>query len=522
MSIASTRRASEKGTQTRPTQFKSKVVALENVQVLALQYDQAKTLINEDTLYPLTTPNATGVTFGFNSQMYVGHLAAYNVHFGNVKMYGIPIAEPTVGAAPSAGTVTFGGAPTESGFVIFYVNGKRKSFTVAATDDVTAIALAYSTVLNAATDTLLTGAPAAGVVTTTATFSGTTGDNIRVLGAYKSTDVELPDGLTMAIVQPIAGGGDEEGSLTTAYAAFAADPEWKTELVPPTNGTATLDLALSTIGLPDDGTGAGTGLWKDSDYRPATAWVATIETTQATAEAITENRDSDANNVVIAAPDRPEMPFEIAAAASAFVAKSANLNAATKYQDKQIAVINGPVLIANDWTGGANGSNNRDSALKAGLTTIFLDSNSVSTFGDVATPYKPAAFSFPPFQFEVNKRKTWNIGKSLKDDKISFQNDVIVESVAAATDQVLATDVDTEKGRIASLAVGWQKFGWSYNAAFTIENMVVTEGGGGNPDRFDRAIPVILSANKRVESDVALIDRDTSIASSADVIVKIG
>jgi phage tail sheath gpL-like len=520
MTISATRRASAKGTQTRPTQFSSKIVALENVLVLALQYDQTKTTIVEDSLYLLTVPSATGSTFGYNSQMYVGHLMAYSVHGGSVKTYALPIAEPATASA-STGSVVFGGSPTENGTVVYYCNGKRKAFSVAASATPTAIGDLFDTSLNGANDTLLTSVNTTGTCATTATFSGTTGDNIRLLGAYKNDDPDLPAGLTMTITQASGGGGDETTSLTSALAAFAADPEWKTDIVTPTNNAATLDAALAVIGLPDVA-GAGTGLWSDTDYRPATNWVALIDA-YSTCKALSTGtgRKSDPNSCIVCAPDRAEMPFEIACAAAAYVGLSANSNAATKYADNQLSAVGGPVDSANDWTGGTNGSNQRDTALKDGLTTIYLDSDGVSTFGDVATTYKPDEFAFPPFEFEVNKRKTWNIAKTVKDDKLAFKNDVIVEAVNEATDQPLATDEDTEAGRIAALANGWQRFGWAYNSLFTVQNMVVKQSDS-NPDRFDRAIPVILSANKRVESDTVLVDRDTSIAQRADIVIKIG
>jgi phage tail sheath gpL-like len=514
MTIAASQQASVNGTQTRPVSFKSSVTALESVMTLALQYDALKTGVIENELVQLITPAKTGEEFGFNSQMYIAHKSIDPSEVGGLKILGLPIAAPAA-ASPSTGSYDFSSTTlvTAAGNYIFYVGGIRLSIPVVKTDTATTLGDKLAAAINASNLTGTTAANVAGLVTLTCAWGGTSGDGIRLLGPWKRTDDAVPDGVNVVVTTMASGAGDESSVLQDAWDAIVLDGEWKTEVVTPTNVVAGLDIAFNSIGLPDDGSGKGTGLWADADYRPCTNWTADIRD-YSTVSAISDARKSDPNNDIIAAPDYSEIPFVIAAKVAAYVAGSANTNAATKYEGA-LSGLQGPVVKSNDWT-----ATLADTALKAGLTVIKLDSNGDSVLGDVASTYHPVGENYPPFQFEVNKRKTWNVAKTVKDDKVAYKNDVIVESLEEASFQPKATDLDAETARIVSLVEGWVKFGWTYNGTFTTSNMVVALNPS-NPDRIDRSIPILLSGNKRVASDVILVDRNLSIA-NADVVVNIG
>jgi phage tail sheath gpL-like len=515
MTIAATQLASINGTQTRPVQFQPVVAVLENVQVLALQYDQTKTSVVENVLVLLENPAKTGTDFGYNSQIYLAHKKNWDLSGGKLKTYAIPLTEPAA-ASKSAGGIDFTGTvPTEVGTYTFYIHGLRFTVSVLTTDTATTLGEKVATAINASTDVGVTAVNTTGVVAVTCTWGGLSGDDIRIAENWKKTDDPIPAGVTTSITQLTAGAGDESSVLTDAITEFVDDPEWKTELITPSAAAAALTEIDTAFGRPDDGTGSGSGLWADEDYKPATNWVSTIAA-YSTAAAITANRKEDPNNNVVCIPDYLDIPFLAAVEASTYAALSANSNPATKLEGKPLS-LSGPLLRSNDWT---KTNAQRNLALNAGLTVVKLDSSGNPVFGDVVTPYRPDGFANPPFRFEINKRKTWNVAKSVIDDKLVYDNDVIVKSLEEASSQPKATDVDAEKARIVSLSEGWVKFGWIYNGEFTTSNMVVKQSES-NPDRIDRAIPILLSGNKRVMSDTILVDRDLTLA-DADVVVKIG
>lgn len=520
MAIPLTRRASIQGTQTAEASFAPTVALLENKLVLMLQYDPAKTEVVENQLYQLLHYNDTGNTFGFNSQMYVVHRKVWQQTEGQLSVIGIPIAAPAGAVAATGDLITVTGSASEAGSLVFYVHGERFSISVAKDAAATAIGDAIVTALNGSTDILLENAAnALGVVSADCTYGGTTGDEIRITGP-KDTDPQLPAGLSLALASPANGAGDEGTVLQDAYDAFVLDPSWKSDIVTPAATTAALDLALTNIGLPDDGGAKGTGLWADADYRPATNWVADIGD-YATAATLPTNREADPDNIVIAAPDRMEMPYVIAACTAARCAARWNSNAAVAPRGLSVQ-IDAAVDPSNDWTRGPNGENAVDTALKAGLAVIRTDASGNSILGDIATCYRPVAIAFPVWQFEVIKRKVWNVGKSLKEDKVLFDNGVFVEVKSEAPSQPLARDEDSYKARVVSLAILWQQYGLIWNSTFTISNMVVEIGTGGNPDAIYRYIPVIPSGNARVQSDTALVDRNIAIAGETGIQVNVG
>lgn len=518
MTIPNTRQATAQGTQTREASFRSIITALESQIVLAMQYDQTKTTVVEDTFQLLSTPALTGAKYGYNSQMYLAHLKAYLASGGQVVCWGVPIAEPAAATA-AAGTITLTAVPSESGTLVFYVCGNRFTVPVTTTDTATTLGDKVAAAINAAVYVGFTAANVTGTVTLTCTWAGTSGNQGRFfVGPWKTDDPEIPAGVSAVVVQPTNGGGEEDTVLANMWAAVLASSEWRTDVITPSNTSTALDDALAAIGLPDDGTGQGSGLWADMVYRPCTNWSGSIETNLTTIKAVGDARKNDPDNIIVCSPDAMEFPFEIAVATAAYVGRSANSNPARSYKGASMSNwLMGALDEANDWT--RDPANlNVDTALKAGLTTIKTDDNGNTTLGDVATTWHPDGATFPPFQFEVNKRKTWNVALTVKNDKLQFQNDVIVESTEEASDQPLAVDEDMYRGRIVGLAEGWQRLGWVYNRAFTINNMVV-ERSSTNPDRFNRAIPILLSGNKRVESDTILVDRNLDIANDLVTVV---
>jgi phage tail sheath gpL-like len=488
--------------------------------VLMLQYDPAKTEIVPNTLYELQHYDDTGQVAGYNSQMYVTHRKVWLQTGGALRVIGIPIAAPSGTAVATGDILTFTGVATKSGTVPFYIHGERFSVPVVVGDTADDLGVKAIALINGSTDILVQNATnLAGVVSAESSYGGLTANEIRIEGPAED-DLGLPNGISLATGALANGAGDEDTVLQAAYDAMILNPEWKTDIITPSATAVALDLAVTNIGEPDDGTIHGTGLWADEDYRPPINWTGNIGN-YATATAPAANRKEEVANSIVAAPDRAEMPFVIAAVTAARCAAYSNSNPAAA--PRGLSCILGPaVTAANDWTRGANGDAAANNALIAGVATIRTDADGNSILGDIVSTYRPAKYAFPVFQFVNNMRKVWNMGKSLQDDKKAYDNGVFVESVSEAPDQPLARDESSYRARVVGIAQQWQSYGIAYNSAFTIANMIVTFNQGGNPDRVDRFIPVLLSGNARVQSDTLLVDRNLAIAGETGIVVNVG
>lgn len=506
--IPQTARASVNATGTVQKQFGTVSEVLQSRVVLALQYDQTKTATIENTLQLITSPTDAAEKWGYGSQLHRGTLRQWEAHGGAVEVWGIPIPED-VGAAVATGTYTFAVNASSNGVHTFYIAGKKFTINVTSGDTPTVQGDALVAAITNLPELPVTAANVAGVVTCTSKWKDLSANEITLKYNLLQTEKDAaPGGTTVAIVAMASGLGTSD--ITAALNAIIASSTWFTDFIMPYADMTTLDEIETAIGNPDSFTGLYGKV--DEDYRPLTNWVANIEKGSAgltNAIAVGNVRKTDAVNNYVNAPYYLELPFEIACYVCGIVAYKAIDNPASHYHKISANSLFGPEAIADDWT---TSYTSRDSALKAGLSLVYLVNNEV-VLGDIVSFYHPDGVANPVFQFEVNKRKVWNIAKDIIADKADPQRQgtVIVENAEAATDQPKATDVDLEKARIVSLADAWQTRGLLYNSAFTKKNSTVVINTQ-NPDRIDRTIKCILSANARIRDDTIELDRNITIA----------
>lgn len=132
----------------------------------------------------------------------------------------------------ATGTITIGGAPTESGTLNTYIAGKRVQTAITAAQTPTQIATALAAAINADTSLPVTASPAVGVVTLTARNAGEAGNGIDVRINYYNEST--PAGMTVAIVALSGGTGNPD--VATAIAAFGAE-WWNWIVMPYTDAT---------------------------------------------------------------------------------------------------------------------------------------------------------------------------------------------------------------------------------------------------------------------------------------------
>ena len=517
MTIAVTARASALGTQTTGTSFGAQSQNLESRIALMLPYTAVSGVV-ENKLSRITSPDDAGLRFGYGSPIHRASIRQWAVHEGALPVYALPISEPA-GAAVADGVVDFTGSiATAAGVAVVYVGGDRYSVPVAKDDTATIIGDSFVALLAADQNALVTGVNTTGSVAVTSKFKGLEASNIDLSINLGDSEV-LAAGVAVVITDMANGAGDESTVLADAWDAIADQTLWITDVVSPSETTLVQDANLVAIGTPDDAPG---GLYDELDYRPATAWTcSTVGGSGGFNAALVRGdaRRNDAANDWVQAPDYPELGFEIASGYAAVVALRANANAASHYEGIALIGFNGPKDVSEDWASGKGSYPNRDAAVKAGVSVVTVKAEGI-VLGDVTSFYHPASQINAAMQLEVNKRKVWNMAFDLKNDKASpdRQGQVIVASAEAATNQSKATDTDIEASRVVSLADQWEERGLVFESEFTKKNLVV-EINTQNPDRIDRAIPVLLSGNARIRDDQLLADRNVNLSGSLVTIV---
>jgi phage tail sheath gpL-like len=506
--IPQTARASVNGTGTKNVQFVPVSQVLQSRVVLALQYDQAKTATIENVLQLVTSPEDAADKWGFGSQLHRAILRQWAAHEGAVEVWAIPIPEDPGTPAFATGTYTFTNNATSNGVQTFYIGGDKITINVTSGDTPTVQGDALVTAITNNPNLPVTATNAAGIVTCQSKWKDLVANEITLkYNLLQAEQDAAPTGTTVGIVAMASGLGTSD--ITVALNQIVASSTWFTDLVVPYADTSTLDEIETAIGNPDSFTGLYGKI--DESYRPLTNWAGNVEagsTGLTNAIAVGNARKTDAVNDYVNAPDYLELPFEIAAYVCGFVALKATDNPASHYHKTSASALFGPEDINDDWT---TNYTSRDTALKAGLSLVYLVDNS-PVLGDIVSFYHPDGVANPAFQFEVNKRKIWNIAKDVKADKADPQRQgaVLVENAEAATDQPKATDEDLELARIVSLADQWAARGLLFGAAFTKKNSTATINVS-NPDRIDRTIKCILSANARIRDDTIEVDRNTTI-----------
>ena len=145
--------------------------------------------------------------FGAGSHLACMFKAFFANNWAN-EVWGLPVAEPT--GAPAVGTITVGTPPTAAGTIDLYIAGRNVPVYVAATDTVDIVASSIEAAINADKNLPVTAAVATGVVTVTAKFKGTQGNDIKISDNYYGTvgGETMPAGVTLTYVQLTGGTGE--------------------------------------------------------------------------------------------------------------------------------------------------------------------------------------------------------------------------------------------------------------------------------------------------------------------------
>ncbi len=435
---------------------------------------------------------------------------------GNVETWIIPQLEGGSDPDQATGSIDFtASAANLAGTLALYIAGDRVAVNLTAGMSDTAIGDAVEAAINADDELPVTALNVAGVVGLTAKSGGTYGNDISIafnLGAGEA----LPTGIA-ATVTGMAGGvgvpdiqdaldalgtgdGQNDGFFTNVIHGYGAD-------------TATLD-AISTY----NGVGnTFVGNYKKEIARPFRSLIGDVTPLTAgltAALAFAALRRNDRTNGKICVPGSQSHPQEIAAQAVGIMAVTNSTRAEEGYIDKALDGV-WPGDVADRWT---NDYDNRDQAVKGGVSTSFVKNNVVYC-QNLITFYRPTDVA-PESNGYRAMRNISIIQNMLANYRANFERSKwkgisIVEDTAQVsnvTDKLKARDVNAVLDDLVALAQAFAGNAWLYNSSYTINELKVGDkvtlraGLTG----FDIIMPVILSGEGGIYNSV--ITFDTSIA----------
>jgi phage tail sheath gpL-like len=215
-------------------------------------------------------------------------------------------------------------------------------------------------------------------------WDGDTGDNVY-LEMVSPDDAEL----SFAYTQPTGGGGTI--SVEAAGEGLNLIGEaWDTHIVNALDYDDTTNL--------DSFSAFGEGRWAPEVRKPLLVFTGTNEATLATVTAVTDARKTDRTNCIIANPGSNDLPFVIAADHVRRSAKRANENPPYDYAGLACPELT-PGLDSVQW-----GSNQRDTAVKAGCSTVEIVDGEVQ-ISDTVTCYHPTGEDPPAYAYAVDQQK---------------------------------------------------------------------------------------------------------------------
>lgn len=480
----------------------------------------AKSLTPEVPLQILS-PEDCGDKTGFGSML---HRLSIKTFLGGqgIRTF-IQPQDEAGGAAASEGEIDYtGSAGVLAGTLNLYIAGDSVPITV--TDAMTIEELADATVAAITADQNL---PVTAVkvavtfeVTITAKSKGPYGDEISIafnLGVAE----ELPTGITVAVTAMTSGAGipSMSDALNGLGTGDDANEDFFTDVVHGYGQDSTTLNAISTyVGPGND----FTGLYAKTVARPfrvLTGDVVAGSTGLTDLQTLADARKTDRGNGVIAVPDSPSHPSEIAALA---IGNMARIN-----QDRAAQAYNG-ILLSGVWPGDKGADrwtseyDNRDIAVKGGISPTKVESGNV-LMQAMVTFYRPD--SVPVESNGYRSMRNISILQNILDNirvnfaqekwqGISIVNDVT--NVSNTTDREKARDIESVIDDLVALAREFESRAWIFEVGFTIDKLkesgavTIRSGASG----FDNIFSVILSGEGGILDTVTQFDTSIAVLTS--------
>lgn len=466
----------------------------------------------------VTSPEDVGAKTGFGFMLYRLAKSAYKGSKG-ILTYIIQQAEPGAGVQATGDIDFTGSTGVLAGTIALYIAGERVAVTVAAGTSADDIATAVVAAVNA-DSTLPVTAAVDGATTAQVNFTakseGTYGNGIDI-SLNLNAGEELPSGVTTAITDMSSGAGipDIQDALDALGTGDGANEDYFTDVIYAGYGqdSATLNAVSTYVGEGND----FTGLYDKVVHKPFRALVGDVAAGSGGLSALVSlggGRKNDRANGVIAVPGSQSHPAEIAAQAMGVMAKINNNLAEQNYLD---IVLEGvwPGAKSDRWT---SEYNNRDTAVKAGVSPTFVKSGSV-VMQNVVTFYHPDSVPVTSNGYRsmrnISILQNWlnaqaSAFETEKWDGISIVADT--QNVTNVESRKKARDVEAVKDELLALINSAEANAWIYSASFSIDSLkeptAVTVRTGG--DGFVSTLKIVLSGEGNILDNIT--EFDTSIA----------
>lgn len=517
MTISASSLAAAVGSSVQNVQFAVEAQNVPRKILIIGTYDPLKASVVDEVPVQVLSSEDAGDKFGFGFMVHRLAEQAFKGSNNGIPVYIQPQSEAG-GAVAAAGEIDFtGSAGILAGTMYLYIAGIAVPVTV--TDAMTVEQLADATVAAIAADKTLpvTAAkvPVTFEVTITAKSKGPWGNDISIvfnLGVGEA----LPVGV-VSVITPMASGAGipvMANALDGLGTGDNANEDFYTDVV---HGygqdTTTLDAISAYVGEGND----FVGLYSKTVSRPFRVLTGDVVAGGAglsALQAIADARKTDRANGVIAVPDSPNHPSEIAALAIGNMARINQDRAAQSYIDVLLSGI-WPGDKADRWT---SDYTNRDTAVKGGISPTRVKSGTVY-MQNVVTFYRPDSVPVASngYRSMRNISILQNILENVRTnfEREKWQGISIVRSVAKvgnSLDRQKARDVGSVIDDLIALAKQFESKAWIYESAFTIGKLkesgavVVRAGANG----FDNTLAVILSGEGGILDTVTKFD--TSIA----------
>ena len=355
--------------------------AVRGTQLIPLRYLLLGQKLAAGTATALTAVRVTSVNqaktlFGAGSMLAIMVEAAIASNNFS-ELWCMPMADNGAGVS-AAGSLTFGGAPTESGTVSFYIGGKRVQIGASSTDTPASLATALVAAITADT-TLPVTAVVDGVSTAkvniTARNKGEAGNGIDLRVNYFGES--LPAGLTTTIVQMTGGTGNPD----IAPAITALGDEWFQVIGMPYTDAANLTVLETEL---------------DSRFGPLREIegqaFAAARGTHSAIGTLGDSRNSP-HLTIVAASAEPMPPWAKAAETAAIATYYASIDPARPLQTLRYSYCL-PPLEADRFT-----QEERNLLLYDGIATTEVDAGGVMRVERLVTTYKVNAAGAPDIAY---------------------------------------------------------------------------------------------------------------------------
>lgn len=501
------------GVQNQKFAVSAQVIPQKNV--IIGTYDQdTYTEIVPNVPIRVYSPEDVGGKTGYGFMLHRLARAAFKP--GSVETWIIPQEEAGSPPDPATGTLDFTpSAAVLAGELALYIAGDRVpvQITDAMTDN--AIGAAVEAAINDDDELPVTALNAGGIVTLTAKMGGPYGNDISLdfnLGAGET----LPSGIACTVTDMAGGTGtpDIQDALDALGTGDGQNDAFFTNVI---HGYGAETAVLNALSAYNGAGNQFVGNYKKEVARPFRSLIG--DTTPLTAGltaalALANLRRTDRTSGKICVPGSQSHPQEIAAQAVGVMAVTNSILAEEGYINKPLDGV-WPGDVADRWT---NDYDNRDQAVRGGISTTFVKNNVVYC-QNLITFYRPVDVA-PDSNGYRAMRNISIIQNLLYNYRLNFDGEkwqgiTLVEDTANVSDvasRQKARDIDAVLDDLVALADVFAGHAWLYNSTYTKSELQkgdkVTLRAGLTG--FDIIFPVILSGEGGIFNSV--ITFDTSIA----------